>query len=89
MLVVDASWALVSRGSGLKWQERKKRAGEAAEPNGRSSWKYLKGQIVSPLEQARDEFWHKFKKTCKCFVRWGIGSYGRAPGNDHVPAVDE
>jgi hypothetical protein len=61
MLVADASWALVSRGSGLKPQERKKRLGEAGELNGRSSRKYLKRQMVSPLERARDELWHKFE----------------------------
>lgn len=74
MLGADASCALVLRGSGWQRQEHKKRAGEAGEPNGRSSWKYLQGQVLSPCERARDELWHKFKKTCKCFVYCGMAA---------------
>jgi hypothetical protein len=84
MLGADASCALVSRGSALQRQECKKRAGEAGEPNERPSWKYLKGRVVSPLEQARDELWHKFKKTCKCFVYCGMAARPlECPGKKH------
>ena len=60
MFVADASWAL-SRHSDLKRQERKKRSGEARVSKQKSSWKYLKRQMASPLERARNEFWHEFE----------------------------
>src|SRR5712672_1372342 len=37
------------------------------------------GKRRAARERARDELWHEFKKSCKCFVFWGWQSVRKGP----------